>query len=108
MDIEARLEKLNEALNQVLAQIALAEANLADLNRQEAFVRGQITERGFDKEEEVHLPVYKTEDEIQKALDNRGKGFFGEDEEVMIEQRQEVFEREAQKKVDFIDESADG
>jgi SMC interacting uncharacterized protein involved in chromosome segregation len=107
MDTESRLEKLNDALSQVVVQIKVMEMDLEALKEQEAFIRGQVAEREFDQEEEVQLPVYETEEELQKALDNRGKGFFGEDPKEVLGQRQDVVEREAMKKMDYINEAAD-
>ena len=110
MDIEARLTKLRDGLQQVIIQIKTAEMDLEVWREQEAFIRGQIAEREFDREEreeEMSLPVYETDEELQRALDNRGKGFFGEDPDEVLGQRQDVFEREAKKKTDYIDEAAD-
>jgi len=110
MDTEERLAKLREGLQQVTILIKTAELDLETWNEQEAFIRGQIAEREFDVEEakeEVQLPVYETDEELQRALDNRGKGFFGEDPEEVLEQRQDVVEREALKKMDYINEAAD-
>ncbi len=107
MDTEARLTKLGDALNQVTLQIKTAEMDLEVWREQHAFIRGQIAEREFDQEEEVSLPVYETDEELQRALDNRGKGFFGEDPEEVLEQRQDVVERESLRKMDYIDEAAD-
>jgi len=110
MNTENRIKKLNAALDQVVTAIVAIESELKTLREQELFVRGQLTEREFDlleEREEMTLPVFEVENGLSNALENRGKGFFGEDEGTMIEQRQKVYEREAQKKVDYIDEAAD-
>ena len=121
MNTENRIKKLNAALDQVVTAIVAIESELKTLWEQELFVRGQLTERvrrrpysvvllEFDlleEREEMTLPVFEVENGLSNALENRGKGFFGEDEGTMIEQRQKVYEREAQKKVDYIDEAAD-
>ena len=106
MNTEERIATLNDALSKVLAQKALTASDLADLSEQEVFIRGQITEREFDAEQVVELPVFEIDEDMISALDHRGKGFFGEAEKAVAAQRQEVFEREAQKKADFINESA--
>jgi len=109
MNTEERLSKLNDALKQVTIEIAVTEANLRDLKDQEQFVRGQITEREFDAAPApiATLPIFRSEEKLQESLDNRGKGFFGEDEADMIVQRQQVFEREALKKVNYINDETD-
>lgn len=110
MNTENRIKKLSDALDQVVAAIVVSEDELKAMREQELFVRGQLAEREFDlfeEKEEMTLPVYELENDLDDALDNRGKGFFGEEEGTMIEQRQKVYEREAQKKADYIDEATD-
>ena len=110
MNTEERLAKLNDALKQVVVEIAVTEANLKDLKDQELTIRGQIVEREFDAvtpDGGVQLPIFETVEELTEAMENRGKGISGESEDDMLEQRQDVLEREAQKKADFINDSAD-
>ncbi len=107
MNTEERLTKLREALEQVTNQIKSTKEWLSNLRDQEMVVRGQIMEREIDIEVEPRLPVFEVVDDLQDSLTNRGKGFFGEDEKTMLAQRQEVFEREAQKKADYINEASD-
>jgi len=109
MNTEERLAMLRDTLKQVASSIVIGESNLRDLKDQELFIAGQIAEREFDKEAEptAQFPIHKSKEELLSALDNRGLGVFGEDEDAMLEQRQEVLEREAQRKVDFINDSVD-
>ena len=107
MSTEERLTKLRDALKQVTDQIESTKEWLSNLRDQEMVVRGQIMEREGDIEVEPKLPVFELADDLKDSLTNRGKGFFGEDEKTMLDQRQKVFEREAQKKADYINEASD-
>lgn len=107
MNTEERLTKLREALKKVTDQSESTKQWLSDLRDQEMVVRGQIMEREMDIEVEPKLPVFEMADDLKDSLTNRGKGFFGEDEKEMLTQRQEVFEREALKKADYINEESD-
>jgi len=109
MSTKERLSKLNDALRQVAIEIVVTETNLRDLKDQELIIRGQISEREFDAAPApiATLPIFRSEEKLQEALDNRGKGFFGEDEADIIVQRQQVFEREALKKVNYINDETD-
>jgi len=110
MNTEERLIKLNDALKQVVTEIAVTELNLRDLKDQELTIRGQIVEREFDAavpDEAIQLPVFGSVEELQGAMDNRGKGALGEAEEDLLAQRQSVLEAEALRKAEWVDDSAD-
>jgi len=107
MDTKDRLDQLNDALKQVVSSIVIGESNLRDLKDQELFIAGQIAQRELNKGPEpiAQLPIHRSTEELLSALDERDMSVFGEGE--MLKQRQEVLEREAQRKADFINDSVD-
>ena len=110
MNTEERLGKLNDALKQVVVEIAVTEANLRDLKDQELTIRGQIVEREFDNvtpDGGIQLPIFETAEELAGAMENRGKDVLGETEDEVLEQRQSVLEAEALRKVDWVNDSVD-
>jgi hypothetical protein len=103
-ELQFRLIKLERGLEKVRAEYQKKQDEIKRLEIQEAVIIGQITERKMDQEEEASLPVFGTDEELQAALDNRGAGYFGETEEELAEQRENVYLLEGLKKAKYIDE----
>ena len=107
-EIPERITALRAGLAKVREEYKRLSRELKRLSEQELIILGQITERELELEEKPaphvgRLPVFETQEELEEALANRGKGPLGEDPETIAEQRGRVYQREALDTVEFID-----
>lgn len=126
---EARISQLRIVLEDMNKELAEVEAHRAQLVNRIAVASGQLAEREIDavlyKQEEEkaprtliaedapppkligRLPVFRSEEEAQKALANRDKGYAGETPVDAIKRRDEVKRVTASDFVGALDEPAD-
>jgi hypothetical protein len=104
-ELESRLGKLKLALQEVRKRHKELTEEMDRLGKQELYILGQIKEREFDLPQNPTLPVYKTKEDLEKALANRGKDILGRDAGETAEFRQGLMEKEGSGTVDYIDKT---
>jgi len=112
-EIPDRITALRAGLAEVREEYQRLSGELKRLSRQELIILGQITEREMELQERPaghvgRLPVFETQEELEEALANRGKGPLGEDPEEIAEQREHIYQREAHDVIEFIDNEQKG
>ena len=91
LDLEK--ERLENTLKVLSGQIAENEIYLKEF---ETLGRGDMYKIG-------NVPVFKSEEEVQAAMEKRGKGKFGEEPEEIEKRREEMHQRTAKEITDAID-----
>ncbi len=104
-ELDARLSRLDAELQQIRLRYQEIQKEGETLKQAELVVLGQIKERKQDVPDEPVLPDFKDDEEMEKELDNRGKGPDGYPEDELLVNRQGMVERDAQGAADYIDKT---
>ena len=102
-ELDARLSRLNAELQTIRLRYQEIQTEGDTLKQAELVVLGQIKERNKDIPNEPELPDFKDEEEMEKELENRGKGPDGYDPDELLVVRQGMVEKDAQGAADYID-----
>ena len=102
-ELDARLSRLNAELQAIRLRYQELQKEGETLKQAELVILGQIKERKVDVPDEPVLPDFKDDEEMEKELENRGKGRDGYPEDELLEVRQGMTERDAQGAADYID-----
>lgn len=111
--IKARIEILNENIQKLEDRIRNLDLERERLDKSVAVVSGQLAENNIylaelesggrgEMYKRPKLPVFETEEELQKALGNRGKGVEGRSEEETEEIREKVNQKHAKEILDAV------
>lgn len=104
-ELDARLSRLNAELQQIRLRYQEIQKEGETLKQAELVIMGQIKERKTDVPDEPRLPDFKDDEEMEKDLDNRGKGPDGYDPDELLVVRQGMVEKDAQGAADYIDKT---
>ena len=102
-ELDARLSRLNAELQTIRLRYQEIQKEGDTLKQAELVILGQIKERKVDVPDEPVLPDFKDEEDMEKELENRGKGPDGYDPDELLVVRQGMVERDAQGAADYID-----
>ena len=102
-ELDARIVRLEAELQAIRLRYQQIQEEGKTLAQAELVVMGQIKERKTDIPNEPELPDFKDEEEMEKALEERGEGPGGLPEGELLEIRQGMVERDAQGAADYID-----
>ena len=102
-ELDARLSRLNAELQAIRLRYQEIQKEGETLKQAELVILGQIKERNTDVPDEPVLPDFKDEEDMEKELENRGKGPDGYDPDELLEVRQGMVERDAKGAADYID-----
>ena len=102
-ELDARLSRLNAELQAIRLRYQEIQKEGETLKQAELVILGQIKERKVDVPDEPVLPDFKDEEDMEKELENRGKGRDGYDPDELLKVRQGMTERDAQGAADYID-----
>jgi len=102
-ELDARLSRLNAELQQIRLRYQEIQKEGDTLKQAELVILGQIKERKTDTPDEPELPDFKDEEDMEKELENRGKGPDGYDPDELLVVRQGMVEKDAQGAADYID-----
>ena len=105
-ELDARIEVLKAELQAIRVRYQEIQKEGETLKQAELVILGQIKERNRDVPNEPELPDFKDDEEMEKALENRGKGPEGHtDKGELLKIRQGMVERDAQGVADYIDKA---